>query len=147
MPPPVTNHAEACKQLLTPDMRQLAAGIVCAVRDSGPAATARLIAEMPADQRITLTVLLAALVPDDQAMEIGALRPYHPDTPVDPVTEIQRVIEARLVLEGIPCRPTNRHSLPIPAEDGRANLLAASREIEEFDRITGRTSHQGKAAA
>ncbi|MET8006281.1 hypothetical protein [Nonomuraea glycinis] len=142
----MTSYAEACKQLLTPAMKELAAGIVCSVRDNGPAATARLIAEMPADQRITLTVVLAALVPDDQALEIGALRPYTPDAPADPVTEIQDVIEARLVLEGIPSRPTSRHRLPVDPEQARENLRAANREIDEFDRVTGRRPAARSAA-
>ncbi|MEU4231047.1 hypothetical protein AB0F17_42720 [Nonomuraea sp. NPDC026600] len=141
------DHAETCQQLLTPVMRELAAEIICSVRDHGPAITAQRIADIPSDIRLTLTVLLAALVPDDQALEIGALNRYEPGTVLDPVAQIQEVIEARLALEGMPSRHSNKYREPVTPEQAAINQAILVRETAEFDRRTTRTAHTARDAA
>ncbi|MEU6712905.1 hypothetical protein ABZ897_15605 [Nonomuraea sp. NPDC046802] len=139
------DHAKTCRQLLTPVMRELAAEIICSVRDHGPAITAQRITDIPSDMRLTLTVLLAALVPDDQALEIGALHRYEPGSAIDPVAEIQDVIEARLALEGMPTRHSNKYRDPVSPEQAAINRATLVRETAEYDRA--RTARTARDAA
>ncbi|MEU4703341.1 hypothetical protein [Nonomuraea dietziae] len=131
-------HSDTTRDLLTPEMTELAARVICAVREEGPGATARILTDLPANTRLLLTITLAALVPDDRALEIGVPTLRLPAPERDPLADIQRVMDARLALEQMPQRITRSYTEPITPYQAAVNRATLSRALDEHERDQAR---------
>ncbi|GHE31290.1 hypothetical protein GCM10017673_37510 [Streptosporangium violaceochromogenes] len=60
---------------LSPQAQELAARVVCIVRDEGPAAALKFVAGLTDAERLTLAVALAWCVPDDRPLRRFVARP------------------------------------------------------------------------
>ncbi|MFI6536608.1 hypothetical protein ACIBHY_29450 [Nonomuraea sp. NPDC050547] len=72
---------------------EIACELACAVRDDGPDAAARLLATLSTEDRDTLPIIMAAMIPVD--LSVGDLLAWHTGVSLSPHGQVRLVADTR----------------------------------------------------